>query len=1026
MRWAQVYAKGTAIALAYLSRLQESERTRTLSIAKWGLDWLPVEVTDIARLTDLSVASNNITVLPPEIRKLVSLVRLNVTDNSIAALPPELGALTALTDLLLEGNPMDAGFPSVDVWERGLPFALDFLREVLAAKDQRGDLDIGRLAVNALHLDASTLPSLHRLALTRAPAYALDGFTLSGTPDQLAALTTLSLHDCALEFAPQFALALTMLKCLDLSCNRFTDVPETLSEALPLLVELNMEHNAISTIGDHVSLLCRLRILRLGSNSLTKVSEVVGEALTALTELCVESNQIELLPANFSRTANSLTSLNLEHNRFAALPDTLLSLTLLRSLRLAGNPISELPLALGSLAFLKEITVPSTDLGSVPRDVVQVGGAAVIRFLCGMAECQGSGLLDFSGMNLHVIPPSVRGLSSSLTMLNLDGNPLPRLPNWVGELQSLQRISLRGTPVQRLPATLGAIQALQEVALDGGDTDSEPGVQIKTRLVSPPPVVVAAGNAAVLAYLRRSYAAVLHRQLDLSGFALTEFPFAALSAPSMLTSLSLSNNAIGAIPADLAALTGLKHLDLAGNCIAELPAHIFARLSVLRSLSVKGNPVAVLPLTLGGLEQLEYLDFDPAPLTSPPRDVSIKSVQALLHYVRRAYAGRASGHLDLSQSELSEIPAEVCRWSPVPAEGPLAHPAVGAALAAVADAPAIEAEPGQRGGGSGEEGGGGSGEEDAEESETAILREVDDDAVLQGDAYLLGEQEAQQDREEVGRAALNSGTRCTLPRASAPLRREVPLPGRSRSSCAVRKRYLKGRLLASMTSGALAAPDAACAFVRGLCLRSRFRSLRALSHGKRGARGTGLTLGAGRYAEEDADRTFEEEADLEGDNLVEAQLPQHSSEVPEETEDGPLEVSEEEEEEEPEVEGALLEEHGVQYRSLLSLDLRNNNIAQLREEVSAMQGLRVVMMCHNEVRELPGVIAQLRSLTLLAATHNHIRTVPDDLGLLRHSLRILRLDNNALAAVPPAFAALKVCSAPLRHLPCPAPRKLRI
>ncbi|KAJ1479096.1 hypothetical protein T484DRAFT_1815571 [Baffinella frigidus] len=274
--------------------------------------------------------------------------------------------------------------------------------------------------------------------------------------------------------------------------------------------ELNMENNLIARVGDHVSQLARLKIFRLGyskltevshvvggaltlgHNKLTEVSEVVGEALTALSDLSVNHNTIGKLPANFSRAAESLTSLDLESNLFPELPPAILSLTVLKTLKLAGNPIAELPLALGTLAFLTEITVPSTDLGSVPRAPPQVGGAAVIRFLCGVAECEGTGLLDLSAMNLHVIPASVRSTATALTMLNLDNNPLQRLPNWLGELQRLpnwlgelqilRRISLRGTPIMRLPATLGAIEALQEVALD------EPGSG--SSLVSPPAVVV--------------------------------------------------------------------------------------------------------------------------------------------------------------------------------------------------------------------------------------------------------------------------------------------------------------------------------------------------------------------------------------------------------------------------------------------------------------------------------------------------------------------------------------------------------
>ncbi|KAJ1479097.1 hypothetical protein T484DRAFT_1815572 [Baffinella frigidus] len=119
---AEVYAKGTSIALAYLSRLQDSESTRNLSLAKWNLAILPVEVTDLAQLTDLSVASNKISVLPPQIRKLRALIKLNLSNNLttgigairklwaliklnlsnnlITALPPELGA-GVLTELVL-------------------------------------------------------------------------------------------------------------------------------------------------------------------------------------------------------------------------------------------------------------------------------------------------------------------------------------------------------------------------------------------------------------------------------------------------------------------------------------------------------------------------------------------------------------------------------------------------------------------------------------------------------------------------------------------------------------------------------------------------------------------------------------------------------------------------------------------------------------------------------------------------------------------------------------------------------------
>ena len=85
--------------------------------------------------------------------------------------------------------------------------------------------------------------------------------------------------------------------------------------------------------------------------------------------------------------------------------------------------------------------------------------------MCGINDCAASGILDLSDMNLHVLPPSIRDLTSSLTFLKLDQNPLKRLPNWLGEMQHLVRVSLKETPMQRLPATLGAVASLEEVAL---------------------------------------------------------------------------------------------------------------------------------------------------------------------------------------------------------------------------------------------------------------------------------------------------------------------------------------------------------------------------------------------------------------------------------------------------------------------------------------------------------------------------------------------------------------------------------
>jgi Leucine-rich repeat (LRR) protein len=410
-----------------------------------------------------------------------------------------------------------------------------------------------------------------------------------------------------------------MLLKLDLSCNNFRSIPEIMCTCLTSLRELSLESNRLTSIGDCISHLTALKLLNLSRNNLAALPEVVGDCLTILGELRLSHNLIETIPSNLRECHATLEMLDLEYNKLVCLPPVVLELTRIKELRLDGNTMQQLPLELGRLAFLHVLTAPATDLGNVPRDVVLAGGSAIIRYLCGLEECRSSGLLDLANMNLHVVPSAVRSLASSLTILKLDNNPLTRLPPWLGELQALTRISMRSTPVSRLPATLGAIVALHEVVLEDN-----------INLISPPEEVVAAGGHAVLAYLRRSYSAVLHHQLDLSGFRLSSFPFAALSTPTTLTSLSLCNNALTLVPHQLASLSKLVLLSLSNNMISHLPDTVMASLPLLRSLSVQGNEITRLPPTLGALRCLEYLDFDAHICESPPRDVLVKSAQAVL------------------------------------------------------------------------------------------------------------------------------------------------------------------------------------------------------------------------------------------------------------------------------------------------------------------------------------------------------------------------------------------------------------
>ena len=255
----EVFSRGVVQALTYLRLLQEAEGTRQLSLNRWRLSALPLEVTALPGLTELSVSYNRLTRLPAELAALSHLTRLRVADNSLVALPPELGLLDALTDLDVSGNALESGFPTDDLVARGLAPLQAFLRETVKGK-QTGVLDIGHLALSALHLAESTVEGVRLLSLDRVTPVHLRDFVLSASDAQLAALQELSICDAQLDFLPPFVRVCTGVTALNLSNNRLRELPAEVCEWLSGLTALRLNQNQLRDIPNCVSLLTDLQV----------------------------------------------------------------------------------------------------------------------------------------------------------------------------------------------------------------------------------------------------------------------------------------------------------------------------------------------------------------------------------------------------------------------------------------------------------------------------------------------------------------------------------------------------------------------------------------------------------------------------------------------------------------------------------------------------------------------------------------------------------------------------------------------
>ena len=175
--------------------------------------------------------------------------------------------------------------------------------------------------------------------------------------------------------------------------------------------------------------------------------------------------------------------------------------------------------------------------------------------------------LDLSA-DLTTVPPEILTLADSLEILNLSGNRLTGLPDWLPELKKLRILFCSNNPFQHVPEVLSRCPVLEMIGFKS--------CQIQT--VSPfalPPQL---------------------RWLILTDNQLTDIP-AALGRCPRLQKLMLSGNRLVTLPPELAGCRNLELLRLAANQFAFFPEWLWD-LPSLAWLAVAGNPCTELPATV--------------------------------------------------------------------------------------------------------------------------------------------------------------------------------------------------------------------------------------------------------------------------------------------------------------------------------------------------------------------------------------------------------------------------------------------
>lgn len=189
-------------------------------------------------------------------------------------------------------------------------------------------------------------------------------------------------------------------------------------------------------------------------------------------------------------------------------------------------------------------------------------------------ELAGIRRLDLSA-DLTELPTEILGLADSLEVLNLSGNRLHSLPDWLPRLRRLRILFCSDNPFETVPEVLGACEKLEMVG----------------------------------------FKACRIRQL----------PAAAL--PAQLRWLILTDNRLEQLPAELGHCQRLQKMALAGNRLTALPDSL-ANLQRLELLRIAANRLDTLPGWLLELPRLAWPAFAGNPC-SDAREARVLASQPL-------------------------------------------------------------------------------------------------------------------------------------------------------------------------------------------------------------------------------------------------------------------------------------------------------------------------------------------------------------------------------------------------------------
>ncbi|KAJ2953847.1 hypothetical protein O0L34_g1478 [Tuta absoluta] len=231
----------------------------------------------------------------------------------------------------------------------------------------------------------------------------------------------------------------------------------------PYLRNLNLQDNALTELPvKALKILVNLSLLDISKNRITHIEDHSFITLRKLTTLKISDNNVTLATRALSGLENSLKNLNLKGTKQKSVPECIRNLRSLAFLDLSQNSIRELPGPEGSSTFeglnaLTALNLERNLLVHLREDAFEgikhsLSSLSLLNNLlpefptAAISTLTELKVLDIGFNLLNKFPPEALLKNPAITLLALDGNPLPTVPEeaFVHLNHTLRGLSLGG------------------------------------------------------------------------------------------------------------------------------------------------------------------------------------------------------------------------------------------------------------------------------------------------------------------------------------------------------------------------------------------------------------------------------------------------------------------------------------------------------------------------------------------------------------------------------------------------------